>query len=66
MSGALNDYIEAVKSLPDKAGTDLVKRVIGKPETVLENAITKYTNWIAAFNTKTLLLRDELEALMTG
>ena len=66
MNGALNDYIEAIKSLPDKPGTDLIKRVIGQPEAVLENAITKYTNWIAAFNTKTLLLRDELEALMTG
>jgi carotenoid cleavage dioxygenase-like enzyme len=67
MNGALNDYIETVKSLPDKAAaTDLVKRVIGQPESVLESAITKYTNWIAAFNTKVLLLRDELEALMTG
>jgi hypothetical protein len=66
MNGALNDYIEAVKTLPDKPGTDLVKRVIGPPEAALENAIKKYTNWMAAFNTKTLLMRDELEALMTG
>jgi hypothetical protein len=66
MNGALNDYIETLKTLPDNPSVDLIKRVAGQSEPEFENAITKYTNWIASFNTKTLLLKDELEMLMTG
>jgi hypothetical protein len=64
MNGALNDYMDALRKLPDKPTPDLIKLAIGPSEARFEGAITKYTNWISAFNTKMLLLKDELEALM--
>jgi hypothetical protein len=65
MNGAINDYKAALAALPDKPKptTDLIDRVIGPSEVKFEMAITKYTNWISAFNTKTLQLREELDAL---
>ena len=65
MNGAINDYKAALAALPDKPKptTDLINRVIGPSEVKFEMAITKYTNWISAFNTKTLQLREELDAL---
>jgi hypothetical protein len=68
MNGAINDYKAALAALPDKPKptTDLINRVIGPSEVKFEMAITKYTNWISAFNTKTLQLREELDALTNG
>jgi hypothetical protein len=64
INGAINDYKEALGLLPDKPTVDQLKRLIAPSETKFENTITKYGTWISNFNTKMLLLRDELEALM--
>jgi hypothetical protein len=66
MNGAINDYKAALAVLPDdnpKPTTGLINQIIGPSEVKLEKAITKYTNWISAFNAKTLLLKEELDAL---
>jgi hypothetical protein len=64
MNGALNDYIDALKSLPDAPTVDLLKLAVGPVEDKLTKAIDGYTKWIAAFNTKMLHIKDELEFLM--
>jgi len=64
MNGALNDYIEALKVLPEKSNVDLIKRAIGTAEHNLEKAIDGYREWISAFNSKMMLIKEELEALM--
>ena len=64
MNGALNDYIEALKCLPDKPTVDLLKLAVGPIEDKFTKAIDGYTKWIAAFNTKMLLVKEELEFLM--
>lgn len=64
MNGVLNDYMDALRKLPDKPTADLIKLAVSPSETRFEGAITEYTNWISAFNTKMSLLRDELDVLM--
>jgi hypothetical protein len=64
MNGALNDYIDSLKSLPDTPTVDLLKLAVGPVEEKFTKAIDGYTKWIAAFNTKMLLVKEELEFLM--
>jgi hypothetical protein len=64
MNGALNDYLDALRKIGDNPTADLIQLAIGPSESRFETAVTKYTSWISAFNTKVLLLREELEALM--
>jgi hypothetical protein len=63
MNGALNDYIAALKVLPEQITADLIKLAIGTVEDSFTKAIAGYTEWIAAFNTKMTLIKEELEAL---
>jgi hypothetical protein len=63
MNGALNNYIDALDTLPEKPNTDLIKLAIGPVEDNFAKAIAGYTEWIAAFNTKMMLVKGELEAL---
>jgi hypothetical protein len=64
MNGALNEYMTALRALPEKPNADLIKLAITPSETKLEQGIEKYLRWIGDFNTKMKLLRDEVESLM--
>jgi hypothetical protein len=64
LNGALNNYIKALKKLPEKLNVDVIKLALGSFEDKFKKAIDGYTKWISAFNTKTTLAREELEALM--
>jgi hypothetical protein len=64
VNGALNNYMGALKALPEKPSAELIKLAISPSEAQFEKAINNYSNWISSFNTKTSLLRDELEKLM--
>jgi hypothetical protein len=62
--GAINGYIDALKNMPEKPNANLIKLAVGPTEEKFEKAISSYSNWIGKFNTKMLLVRNELEALM--
>jgi predicted nucleotide-binding protein len=64
INSALNDYIEALKVLPEKPSVDLIKLAVGAAENTLTKCTDGYTKWIGDFNTKMMLIREELEALM--
>jgi hypothetical protein len=64
MNGALNNYINALQHLPNRPAVDLIKLAIGPSQSDLVKAMEIYTQWIAAFNAKVILLKGELEFLM--
>lgn len=64
MNSALNDYIEALQSLPDNPTVNLLKLAVGPVEDRFTKAVDGYTKRIGAFNTKMQLAKDELEFLM--
>jgi len=64
MNGALNNYINALQHLPNRPAVDLIKLAIGPSQSDLVKAMEIYTQWIAAFNAKVILLKGGLEFLM--
>ena len=64
MNGSLNEYIEAIQTLPDAPNTELIKLAIRDMEAKFENAIKMYTDWIIRFNMKMNLVKGELDTLM--
>jgi hypothetical protein len=54
----------SAQPLPEKATVDLIKLAIGTSQDNLTKAIDGFTKWIGNFNTKMMLIRDDLEALM--
>jgi hypothetical protein len=65
MNGSLNDYIEALKSIPHGASQQLIKLVVGNSEAKFEGAIKNYSGWIGRFNNKMMVAKDDLDRLMT-
>jgi hypothetical protein len=47
VNGALNDYIEALKSIPHGASQPLIKLAVGNQEAKFEDAINTYSGWIS-------------------
>jgi hypothetical protein len=64
MNGSLNEYIEALTTLPHAPDTALIKLAIRDIEAKSENAIKMYTDWIIRFNMKMNIVKGELDTLM--
>ncbi len=62
---SLNDYIEALKSIPRGASQQLIKLAVGNSEAKFEDAIKNYSGWIGRFNNKMMVAKDDLDRLMT-
>ncbi len=65
MNGSLDDYIEALKSIPHRPGQQLIKLAVGNSEGKFETAIKTYSEWIGRFNNKMMVAKDDLDRLMT-
>jgi hypothetical protein len=66
MNAAFNDYMAALRALPNNPSTELVKIVLGPLEINLENATEKYRSWIGLFDQRAGNVRSELEKLSTS
>lgn len=65
MNGSLNEYIEALNTLPGAPNIELIKLAIRDREAKFENAIKMYTDWIIRFNMKMNIVKGELDTLLT-